>query len=264
MPKIVTLTTDFGLKDTYVAEMKAAVLCICPDAAIVDVTHEVGKFDVRMGAFMLASAAPYFPEGTVHVVVVDPGVGTSRRPIIVQTKQGFLVAPDNGVVALAAEAMGIERVHEITSRRLMLPHVSGTFHGRDIFAPAAAHLANGVEPRAFGPEISDLIKPPFTKVRRDSDALAGEVLHVDGFGNIITNIRDRDVAHLRGSLIQVQLPQHKLKLKLGKAYAEAKLNEPLALIGSHAYLEVALNQGSAAAKFQVKSGDKVTVSPASP
>jgi hypothetical protein len=256
------LTTDFGLKDPYVAEMKAVILSICPTAIIVDVTHEVEKFNIRMGAYMLTSAAPYFPEGTVHVAVVDPGVGTQRRQIIVQTKRNFFVGPDNGLLMLAAEAQGIKRMYEITSRRLMLPHVSSTFHGRDIFAPAAAHLANGVPPEDFGPEITEAVKPTFTKVTRDKDTLAGEVLHVDGFGNIITNIHAKDLADFKEGMVQAEFSSHKLQLKLSRTYAEAKPHEALALIGSHNYLEIALNQGNAAAKFHTKAGDKITLSTA--
>ena len=257
---IITLTTDFELKDPYVAEMKAAILSICPSAVIVDITHEVEKFNVRMGAYMLASASPYFPEGTVHVAVVDPGVGTKRRPIIVQAARSFFVGPDNGLLILAAEAQGIKRMHEIASRRFMLPHVSRTFHGRDIFAPAAAHLAKGVPIEEFGPEITVVAKPKFTKVTRDKDALIGVVLHVDGFGNIITNVRAKDLENLKEGALQAELHQCKFQLKLSKTYAEAKPQEPIALIGSHNYLEIALNQDNAAIKFQAKAGDKITLS----
>lgn len=260
--RIISLTKDFGVRDPYAAEMKAVILGICPSAVIVDVTHEVGSFNVRMGAFVLASAAPYFREGTVHVAVVDPGVGTQRRPVIVETKEGFFIGPDNGLLVLAAEAQGIEHIFEITSRRLTLPHVSATFHGRDIFAPAAAHLCNGVPLEEFGPEVSALEKPAFVKVSREQEAVVGEVLHVDGFGNVITNFRARDVEHLRGSMVQAELPKAKIELKFAKTYADARQQEPLALIGSHDYLEIALNQGSAAEVFRAKPGDKVKLSPA--
>jgi S-adenosylmethionine hydrolase len=260
--KIVTLTTDFGLRDPYAAEIKAAILSISPKTVIVDITHEIAKFDIRMGAYVLASAAPYFPKGSVHVAVVDPGVGTRRRPILVQTKQSFFVGPDNGVLVLAAEKQGIMRVHELANPKFMLPKVSNTFHGRDIFAPAAAYLLKGVKPAKFGPEIREAAKPEFAKVTRENGALIGEVLHVDGFGNIITNINEKEVAqsHVKGAL-SLELPCHKLKLKLGKAYGETKPREPLALIGSHGFLEIALNQGNAAEKFKTKAGDKVTVAP---
>jgi len=259
--KIITLTTDFGLKDPYVAEMKAAILGICPNAAIIDITHEIEKFSIRMGAYVLASAVPYFPKGTIHVAVVDPGVGTQRRPILIQTQQGFFIGPDNGLLILAAEHQGISRIHEITNSRFMLPRVSSTFHGRDVFAPAAAHLANGVQPTEFGPEIRDAVKPAFTKVTLRKDVLVGEVLHVDNFGNIMTNISEKEIARIRmKDVVNVELTNHKLKLKLCKAYGEATPQEPLALIGSHNYLEIAINQGNAAAEFKTKLGDKIKLS----
>jgi S-adenosylmethionine hydrolase len=258
--RIFTLTSDFGLIDPYVAEMKAVILSIHHSAVIVDVTHNVEKFNVRMGAFMLSSVAPYFPEGTVHVAVVDPGVGTQRRLIIVQTKRSFLVGPDNGLLMLAAEDQGIERICEISSRRFMLPHVSSTFHGRDIFASAAAYLANGVPMEEFGHEVAEVVRPMFTKVTRTKDTLMGEVLHVDVFGNIITNIKVKDMADFKEPVVQAEFSGQKLQLKLSRAYAEAKPHEPITLFGSHNYLEIALNQGNAAEKFQTRNGDKITLS----
>jgi S-adenosylmethionine hydrolase len=259
--KIITLTTDFGLKDPYAAEMKAAILSLCPNAAIVDITHEIEKFNTSMGAYVLASAAPYFPKGTIHVAVVDPGVGTQRRPILVQAKQGFFVGPDNGILILAAKNQGIKRIYEITNPKFMLPKVSGTFHGRDVFAPAAAHLANGAHPAEFGPEILDVTKPEFARVTLTKSTLVGEVLHVDNFGNIITNIGKKEMARIRTTdVVNVELPNQKLKPKLCKAYGEAKPQEPIALIGSHNYLEIAINQGNAAAEFKTKPGDKIKIS----
>jgi S-adenosylmethionine hydrolase len=256
--KIVTLTTDFGLKDPYVAEMKAAILGICPKAVIVDVTHDITKFNVRMGAYVLASAAPHFPHGTVHVAVVDPGVGTRRRPIAIQTKQSYFVGPDNGILVLAASKQGIESIHKLVNPQFMLPKVSSTFHGRDIFAPAAAHLLNGVKPADFGPEIREAMKADFEKVTRKNGVLVGEVLHIDGFGNIITNISEKEVAQNRvKSEVNVELAGNKLKLKFCRAYGETKLQEPLTLIGSHGFLEISVNQGNAAEKFETKAGDKI-------
>ena len=262
--KIVTLITDFGLRDPYVAEMKGAILSICSDAVIVDVSHEIEKFNIRMGAYVLASAAPYFPKGTVHVAVVDPGVGTQRRSLVIETKQGFLVGPDNGVLVLAAERQGIISIHELANTKLMLPHISSTFHGRDVFAPAAAHLAKGLSPAEFGPEIHKVVKPEFAKVKREKGALTGEVLHVDGFGNIITNVSEEELAslHAKGPL-NVSLPNWKATLKLIKTYAEAKPEEALAFVGSQGYVEIAVNQGNAAEKFSAKPGDRIRLSPAS-
>lgn len=256
--KIATLTTDFGLKDPYVAEVKAAILSICPTAVIVDITHEISKFNTRMGAYMLASAALYFPKGSVHVAVVDPGVGTQRRPILIETKQGFFIGPDNGILVLAAEEQGILCIHELVNPKFMLPKVSSTFHGRDIFAPAAAHLLNGIKPEEFGPKIREATKPEFSKTKQKNGVLVGMVLHVDGFGNIITNISEKEVAqvHLKGA-VRVELPRYKVKLKLCKAYGEAELKKPLALIGSHGFLEISVNQGNASTKFKVKPEDKI-------
>jgi S-adenosylmethionine hydrolase len=256
--KIVTLTTDFGLKDPYAAEMKAAILSICPNAVIVDITHEITKFNIRMGAYVLASAAPYFPDGSVHVAVVDPGVGTLRRPIAIQTKQSFFVGPDNGVLVLAAEKQGIESIHELTNPQFMLHKVSSTFHGRDIFAPAAAHLLNGVKTAEFGPEIREAAEAEFAKVTRKNGVLVGEVLHVDGFGNIITNINQREVTQNRvKGQVNMELTGNKLKLQFCEAYGETKPHEPLTLIGSHGFLEISINQGNAAEKFKTKAGDKI-------
>jgi len=260
--KISTLTTDFGLKDPYAAEMKATILTISPNTTIVDITHEIAKFNIRMGAYMLASAAPYFPKGSVHVAVIDPGVGTKRQPILIQTKQGFFVGPDNGVLVLAAEKQDITCIHKLSNPQLMLPQVSNTFHGRDIFAPAAAHLLNGVKPAEFGPKINETAKPEFTKTTLKNGVLTGEVLHVDDFGNIITNINKKEptLNHLK-STVTVKLSSSELKLKLCKTYGETKPQEPLTLIGSHGFLEIALNQGNAATKFKAKPGDKITISP---
>ncbi len=251
---MITLTTDFGVKDPYVAEMKGVILSINPDANIIDVSHGVDKFNVRMGAFILASAAPYFPKGTVHLVVVDPGVGTARRTILVQTKSGFFVGPDNGVLMLAAQAQGIKHIYELSNPKLMLPEVSSTFHGRDIFAPAAAHLDMGVKPKEFGPEITDAATPKFAAVEHKNGSLFGEVLHVDGFGNIITNISESEVS--QSKTVKVNLHHFSLELSLAKTYGQAKPKEPLALVGSHGFLELALNQGSFQEKYRVNSGDR--------
>ncbi len=259
---MITLTSDFGLKDPYVAEMKGVILTINPKATLIDITHEVEKFNVRMAAFMLASAAPYFPEGTVHLAVVDPEVGTKRRAILIQSKKSFFVGPDNGILVLAAENQGIEHVCELTNHSYMLAKVSSTFHGRDIFAPATAYLAKGIQPKEFGPEIKDLTKPEFASVKKTNNTLIGEVMHIDGFGNIITNINENDVVRNRAEKVNVDLLDISVQLNFGKTYAETKPKEPIALIGGHGFLEIALNQGNAAEKFHAKAGDKIVVTAA--
>jgi S-adenosylmethionine hydrolase len=256
--KIITLTTDFGLKDPYAAEMKAVILSISSDAKIVDITHEIEKFSIRMGAYMLAAACPYFPKGTIHVAVVDPGVGTKRKAILIQTKNAHFVGPDNGVLALAAKGQGIKHIYGIENPKFMLPRISNTFHGRDVFAPAAAYLANGISPSGFGREIHKIVMPKFAKIIKRKNALTGEVIRIDGFGNIITNLRE-EYCELMGTkkTVRLKLKDTRLKLKLCKAYSEVKAQQPLAIIGSHNFLEISINQGNAAENFQTRVGDKV-------
>jgi S-adenosyl-L-methionine hydrolase (adenosine-forming) len=254
---MITLTTDFGLKDPYVAEMKGVILSINPDAKLIDVSHDVEKFDIRMGAFMLASVTPYFPKGTVHLAVIDPGVGTDRRAIVVQTKDAFFVGPDNGLLMLTAKSYGILNVFEIANPAFRLPRVSSTFHGRDIFAPAAAYLDKGVKPEQFGSKVTDFVIPKFVYASRKSNTLTGEVLNIDSFGNIVTNIVEKELGKIERAI--VKLSDCSLEFTFAKTYAEAKPKEPIALIGSHGFLEISLNKGSAAEKFKIHSGDAVTV-----
>jgi S-adenosyl-L-methionine hydrolase (adenosine-forming) len=257
---MITLTSDFGLKDPYVAEMKGVILTLNPNATIIDITHDVEKFDIRMAAFILASAAPYFPRNTVHLAVVDPEVGTERRAILVQTKQAFFVGPDNGILMSAAKNQGIEHTYELSNPVFMLPKGSTTFHGRDIFAPAAAYLDMGAKPAAFGPEINEAVMPEFTRVKREkTGSLVGVILHIDRFGNIITNISQKDMIQVKA--VNIKLHNISSNVALGKTYAQAKPQEAIALIGSHGFLEMALNQASAAEKFHVVVGEKIEVTP---
>jgi S-adenosylmethionine hydrolase len=263
---IITLLSDFGLKDPYVAEMKAVILGISPDARIVDISHSIDKFNLRMGAFVLASAAPYFQDGTIHVGIVDPGVGTERRALIVRTKRYFYIGPDNGLLMLAAEKDGIRQVCSIENPAFALCRVSSTFHGRDIFVPAAAYLANGVPLREFGPEIKDYNIPLFSKPTLRADKkLIGEVLHVDDFGNLITNVTSSDLTKSGikpTKPLNVRLKGTLLHLSLCKTYGEAPIRSTLALIGSHGFFEIAVNQGNASQKLKTKVGDAVAISQA--
>ncbi|MGD8507241.1 MAG: SAM-dependent chlorinase/fluorinase, partial [Candidatus Bathyarchaeota archaeon] len=218
---VISLLSDFGLKDSYVAEMKAVILSICPEARIVDISHQIEKFNIRMGAYVLASAAAYFPKKTIHVVVVDPGVGTKRRHILTVTKHAFYVGPDNGLLMLSAQRQDIGHVYHITNKQCMLPEVSRTFHGRDIFAPTAAHLAKGLIPSEVGSEIHDHIVPEFTKPSLSENTALGEVLHIDSFGNVVTNVSVRELEKIglrEGSVLNVKLKEDVVKLKLSTAY----------------------------------------------
>ena len=259
----ISLLSDFGNKDPYVAEMKAVILTINPQTQIVDITHEIHKFNIRMGAYTLASAAPYFPPNTVHVAVVDPGVGTKRRPIIAETSRSFYVGPDNGLLMLAAHKEGITNVYTICKPEYMLSKVSKTFHGRDIFAPAAAHLAMGIKPSDFGPVIYDYVFPEFVKPQAKNGDLVGEVLYIDDFGNIVTNISAEELEqygiHEDDSFI-VTLGSKTLTIPFCFAYGELAVGSCLALIGSSNFLEVAVNQGCAFKIFEANVGDTFCVS----
>jgi S-adenosylmethionine hydrolase len=260
---IITMLSDFGLRDPYVAEMKAVVHSICPEVTIIDLSHEIKKFDVRMGAFILASAAPYFPSGTIHVAVVDPGVGTKRRPIIIENPHALYVGPDNGILMLAAQKDGVCRVHNITNRRYMLPEISRTFHGRDVFSCAAAYLARGISPSEFGPEIHNYVFPTFARPVLEGGKLLGEIIYTDDFGNLITNVSTEDLKKVnlnKGASFPIKVGDKTLTLRLCSAYGEVSKQEPLAIVGNSGFLEVAINQGNASETFQIKTGDPVSIS----
>ncbi len=260
---LITLLSDFGVKDPYVAEMKAVILSICPAARIIDISHQIEKFNTHMGAFVLVSAAPYFPVGTVHVAVVDPGVGTKRRPLIVETKRCFYVGPDNGLLMLSAQREGIRHVYNISNPHYMLPTISRTFHGRDIFAPAATHLAKGCVPSEFGLEIHDYLIPRFAKPRMRKGGLLGEVLYIDNFGNVVSNISTKDLEKVgvkESCLLYVKFRKKVSKLKFCPAYGKVPVKAPLTLIGSSNFLEISINQGNASETFKVKIGDPICVS----
>ncbi len=259
---IITLLSDFGLRDPYVAGMKAVILSIYPDAKIFDISHDVEKFNVRMGAFILASAAPYFPVGAVHLAVVDPGVGTKRRPIIVETGRSLYVGPDNGLLMLSALIEGVTNVYHITNEKYVLPEVSRTFHGRDIFAPVAACLASGIKVSEFGPEVKYFEKPPFSEPNVKNGEVYGEILYIDSFGNATTNISADLLQRIKitdGASLKINVGEKRTVLKLSSAYDEVPTQTPLAIIGSSNFLEISVNQGNAAEKFRAKVGDAVKI-----
>jgi S-adenosylmethionine hydrolase len=247
---ILTLTTDFGVCDHYVGAMKGVILGICPDAQIVDISHQVSPYAIGEGAFTVAQAFPYFPPGTVHVVVVDPGVGSARRPILVEAAGQFFVGPDNGVFGMIF-AREEHTVRLIQNRQYFREPVSHTFHGRDIFAPVAAHLAAGVSPSLIGEILTDYVRPPFAEPRKkDARTWEGEILKVDRFGNVITNFLADDFPALE----ELAVGQAKAR-RLVRSYAEAAEGELVVLAGSSGYLELSLNRGSAAEKVGCRAGE---------
>jgi len=247
---ILTLTTDFGLSDHYVGVMKGVILGICADAQIVDISHQVSRYAIGEGAFAVAQAYLYFPPGTVHVAVIDPGVGSPRRPIVVEAAGQLFVGPDNGVFGMIF-AREKHEVRLIQNRRYFRELVSHTFHGRDIFAPVAAHLAAGVAPSLMGEILSNYVRPSFENPRQTSERTwDGEILKVDHFGNVITNFRSDDFPALE----ELAIGQAKAQ-RLVRSYAEAPEGELVAIAGSSGYLEVSLNRGSAAEKIGCQAGD---------
>jgi len=259
---VITLTTDFGLRDPYVASMKGVILFLCPEARVVDISHEVPKFDIRAGALIMAQACPWFPAGSVHVGVVDPGVGTARRAIVVVSRRYLFVGPDNGLLMLAAMRDGLRAVYAIENEDLFLSHVSRTFHGRDIFAPVAARLASGLDPCEVGPEIKDYLVPSFASPSASGGRAVGEVMYVDGFGNLITNISEEVLARLgirEGSRLRVRIGDRELEVRLCSSYGEAPPGGLLAIVDSWGMLELAVNLGSASEVLGSGPGETVVV-----
>jgi len=260
---IITLLSDFGDKDPYVGSMKGVILSICRKAMLVDITHNVAKFNVVKGGFILAAVVPYFPSGTIHVAIVDPAVGGRRKALLVKTKRSYLIGPDNSILMLAANQEGIEKVFEIRNPRYMLPKVSSTFHGRDIFCAVAAHLANGTSIDEFGSETHEYVKPEFSKPLTTKGAASGEVIHIDDFGNIVTNITLREMVELNiepNSMITATIGSLTGKMKFCKSYGDVGTGEPLALIGSTGFLEFSINRGNAASTHEAKEGTRVSIS----
>jgi S-adenosylmethionine hydrolase len=263
---IITLTTDFGLTDSYVGSMKGVILGIAPEVRLVDITHSIGPQDTNQAAHILKTFYRYFPPGTIHLVIVDPGVGSQRRAIAFQTPEAIFIAPDNG---LLTEAWSDARAHwgsegclvvELAERRYWRDRVSNTFHGRDIFAPAAAHLATGVPLTAFGPRLTTIHETTLEQlIRGRSGELVGRIIHVDHFGNCITNITPRDLerAGKGNDLIITIIDQHISGLR--QTYADGTIGALFALIGSSDHLELVVRNGNAAQMLGVGIGDIVRI-----
>ena len=260
---IVTLTTDFGLNDHFIGAMKGVILEIAPETQIIDISHAVQPFDILDGALTISQAYSYFPSGTVHMVVVDPGVGTARRPIILTGERHLFVAPDNGVLSLIYDREERLSVRHITAEHYFLQPRSNTFHARDIFSPVAAYLAKGVETDRFGEEITDYVRFGAPRPKPvDERTLRGVVLKVDRFGNLITNITPNDAPQLFG----VTPPAFKIAIgtkaqatRMCMSYAEGAPGEVFGILGSMGFLEIAANRGSAYQLMGAGKGSEVNV-----
>ncbi len=273
MDSIVTLTTDFGLTDAYVAAMKGVILSINPRARLIDVCHTIKPQNIQQAGFVLSTAYRFFPKKTIHLVVVDPGVGSERRAIILRTPSADFVAPDNGVLSYVIQQslakpmadrvnrqqieLGLEmEAVAITKSEFWLSPVSSTFHGRDIFAPVAARLSLGFPPISFGEAITSVTMLPLPRPYRTSGgSLVGHILHIDSFGNLVTSIRSDDLSQAKGA-ITIEVGNHRIS-GLSRTYAEGE--GLLALIGSSGYLEVSLKGGSACALLAAEVGNEVRV-----
>ena len=260
MPPVIALLTDFGLLDHYAGAMKGAILSACPEATLVDVTHEVPAHDVAAGALALDAAYRHFPEGTVFVAVVDPGVGSERRPIAARAGRWLFVGPDNGVFTYVLEAEPAARVHLIANPRLSRQPTSPVFHGRDVFGPVAARLAGGLALDEVGPAVTDPVRleqPPKTRIE---DGWSGAVLHVDRFGNLTTNLVEGDLAALDdGSLEALEVRLGSEVLPLVRSYSDVAPGRACALVGSSGRLEIAVRLGRAEALPGAGKGARVLV-----
>jgi hypothetical protein len=254
--RIITLTTDFGTTDHFAGTMKGVILGVQPRAQIVDITHEVQAFEIPDGAFTIAQAYRYFPKRTIHVVVVDPGVGSTRRPILAEMAGQFFIAPDNGVLSIVF-AQGKPKVRHIANQRYFLKPVSRTFHGRDVFAPVAAHLASGVAPARFGKLIDDYLQLTFHRpTQTGKNAWTGTVLKVDRFGNLITNLHLDDFPNLQVRPFRLLAGRQPIT-RLALTFTECGPGELFVIVGSSGYLEVATNQRSAAEILGCGAGSQV-------
>jgi S-adenosylmethionine hydrolase len=242
---LITLLTDFGLEDPYVGMMKGVILAVSPVARIVDISHHVKAGSITRAAGIIRETYPYFPEGTVHVTVVDPGVGGKRRAIILVAQSHFFVGPDNGIFWPIINLHQNIKIIHITENKYFLPDVSNTFHGRDIFAPVAAHLSKGTDPFEMGPVINNPVKLQLPAPYQEGGALYGQVVNVDNFGNLITNIHRKEIEGFTGGKTPV-IRLGNLRMEgMRRVYAECGKGEILSLLGSSGYLEIAVNQGRA-------------------
>jgi len=255
--RIITLLSDFGLQDGYVASMKGVILSICPDVQLVDISHMIPPQDIRAGAFILGAVYGDFPPGTIHLAVVDPGVGTNRRAIAIETPSCFFVGPDNGIFSWALLRENHVETRSLENPQYFQPAISNTFHGRDIFAPVAAHLARGAEFGLLGPPCQPYAAQWTTPVRT-AEGVCGEVIHIDRFGNAITNLDRETLASFAVPDAWTVHVRDAVTCKTAHAYADGEPGDLVALLGSSGCLEIAVNQGNAARTFGIRTGDPVS------
>jgi S-adenosyl-L-methionine hydrolase (adenosine-forming) len=257
---LITLTTDFGLQDGFVGIMKGVIATINPQVQVIDLTHGIPAQDILAGALTLRHAAAYFPRGTIHVAVVDPGVGSARRPLLIESDGNYFIGPDNGLLSLAVENKMPTHVVELSNPAYHLEPTSATFHGRDIFAPVAAHLSLGVAVTAFGDELETFDHLRLPKVTWASNELHGEIIYIDSFGNLFTNIQEHDLKGLSGREFAVSIGALRMPGPV-RSYAAAATGDYVAVVNSWGLLEIAVYRGNARKRSGAIIGDRVKLVP---
>jgi S-adenosyl-L-methionine hydrolase (adenosine-forming) len=257
--KIVTLLSDFGLKDGYPAQMKGVILEKCPNAKIIDISHEIERHNIPMGSFVLETTVPHFPKGTIHVAVVDPGVGSDRKAIVIECESGLLVGPDNGLMARASEKLGLKSIRQIQEGSLDTKPISTTFHGRDIFARVAGMLVSGKRLQEIGERVSRIERLSLAPALFAEGKLTCQVLYVDHFGNVITNAEDEHFRKIKSIKEKITIRSEKGEFRaiIAKSYHELGPDSVGVLMGSQGYLEIAVRERSASEELDLKSLDEL-------
>ena len=256
--RLITLTTDFGTRDPFVGIMRGVIFGINPEARVIDLSHGIPAQDITGGALVLRQSAPFFPRGAIHVAVVDPGVGSERMPLLIEADGSVYIGPDNGILSLAVAERAVRRIVHLSNDIYHLKPVSRTFHGRDIFAPVAAYLSLGIPPEDLGNATGDYTRISWPPVTKGEAGVEGEIVYIDGFGNLVTNIREEDLREIEAQALTVSLGRIGVR-GLGRHYTEGAGKPYLALVNSWGLLEISRFQGNAQIESGAKIGDKVHI-----
>jgi S-adenosyl-L-methionine hydrolase (adenosine-forming) len=256
--KVIALMTDFGYKDGFVGTMKGVILTINPNVELIDLTHTISSHNTLEASIVLRTSYHFYPKGTIFLVVIDPGVGSTRRSILVETEKYFFIGPDNGALSFALENEKIKKIVELTNKKYFLQDVSNTFHGRDIFAPVAAQLSKGVPISKFGEPTKEYKKFTILSPRIHRHGVSGKVIYTDHFGNLVTNISGGMVQKLALRKMVIKIKDYKIE-KLSSSYAASAPGQILAIVGSNDCLEIAVNQGNASQIMKAKEGTEIEI-----
>lgn len=256
MKSIITLTTDFGTWDGYVGAVKGVILSLNPGAEIVDISHEIPHQNIMAAAFCLFNSCSFFPEGTIHVAIVDPGVGSKRKALLIQTERYFFIGPDNGIFSLVLRQERLKKTIHLNNPKYFLGRQAPTFHGRDIFAPVAAYLSLGVKLDEFGPTLPKIVRLSLPRIEKRRGRIIGQIIHIDNFGNLVSNVTAQELSKIKKFKIRVR---NRIISRLSETYSEVGKGKILAYQGSSGFLEVGIREGNAGLKLGVKIGDKIEI-----